>query len=335
MGDEKRGTRDPSDISDSSTIISSLIGLVCPCAVQRTRDRRRVGVMEENETLDLVNSQTIINNDGDCSERKVFVAHKSCLKIRTQSESLGMTSTTSLHNYSSRSPSLAEIEMPMRQTPIQSQEEKSGNINSDAAKNAPVPGDLDENQENDSKEEKREDSGADEPHRKKGVTFANVEVRHYQVCPSHNPSVPFGPAVGIGWTYEVIPTISVDKYEEERTSAPLGKGEKHQLRLSVTERTKVLRTAGCGDKEIRESSIQCARVRELRENTTQEYYVALEHDRVDEFDQSNENAPLMNRILNRIQLLCGGVNDIPYGMLDNAYDSVDFPPMPFAVPVAQ
>jgi hypothetical protein len=92
------------------------------------------------------------------------------------------------------------------------------------------------------------------------VRFSQLEIRLYKVIPETNPSVSIGPAIGLDWTYEAIPAMPLDVYEESRPP----RLDLDDVQLSLNERMKILREAGSTNEEIEEAIRKSDQAREER-----------------------------------------------------------------------
>ena len=97
------------------------------------------------------------------------------------------------------------------------------------------------------------------------VRFGSVEVRHYELCLSDNPSVSGGAPIGIGWDVLLAKEISVDEFERvrefvRRTDAKL-------LMLPKAQRYAMLLSVGYTQKEIARSVKEVVTVKNQRRQT--------------------------------------------------------------------
>ena len=112
----------------------------------------------------------------------------------------------------------------------------------------------------------------------KVVTFHEVEIRTYELDLSDNPSCCFGPAIGLGWKYEVIGRQKVEEFEGTRPSKlslenlKLTPEERHQLldnpRFTKEEKQKCFHSIMRGKYQRKDTIANLSRMRydEMKEN---------------------------------------------------------------------
>ena len=78
------------------------------------------------------------------------------------------------------------------------------------------------------------------------VTFKDVIVREYSVEMAYNPGCLAGPAIGLGWQYNILDPVSVDDWEFHRRISRKGS----QLLIARHEREDILRRWGFTDSQV-------------------------------------------------------------------------------------
>jgi hypothetical protein len=140
---------------------------------------------------------------------------------------------------------------------------------------------------------------------KQSVSFAQVDVRLYDMSTSDNPSVSRGPAIQLGWEYKHELSLSVDDFESTRKPKAVPKTD--ALKILEFERVKILQRSGFSPKEIRLASERSARGRNLRLKTTRKINRAVADGKLNKFDDHKSlrrrlyqvfsyNAPQRNQV---------------------------------------
>ena len=80
---------------------------------------------------------------------------------------------------------------------------------------------------------------------KSGVSFDSVQVRHYAQVLVESPCISSGPAVGLGWNFEELPSMTLDEAESISKESP-----SCSMILTRHEREVIVRDAGYSQKEI-------------------------------------------------------------------------------------
>lgn len=98
---------------------------------------------------------------------------------------------------------------------------------------------------------------------KKHVNFGQLDMRLYDVCLETNPGVSEGPAVGLDWTYEELPTSDVDTFEAFHPP------RRHliDVRMTLKERLAILQASGATEQEIREAMKRTEKAKKNRFKT--------------------------------------------------------------------
>ena len=97
------------------------------------------------------------------------------------------------------------------------------------------------------------------------VSFADVEVREYDLDISDNPACAFGPAIGLGWTYQVLSKENINDFEKSR-------GERRPfkaLKLSRKIREGIMKKSSFTRKEIAAATASKVKARSRRSLTVQ------------------------------------------------------------------
>jgi hypothetical protein len=79
---------------------------------------------------------------------------------------------------------------------------------------------------------------------KRGVSFDSVHVRHYAQILVESPCCSSGPAVGLGWNFEVLPSMTLDE------AASIPRRRTSSMLLSRHEREAIVRGLGYSQKQI-------------------------------------------------------------------------------------
>jgi hypothetical protein len=86
----------------------------------------------------------------------------------------------------------------------------------------------------------------------KGVCFAFVEIREYEMVLGDNPSVTNGPPISLGWAVESISIFTVDMYERSKDprarhelQVPAALRVRHRISQYTTLLTKLNMIAHC------------------------------------------------------------------------------------------
>ena len=84
----------------------------------------------------------------------------------------------------------------------------------------------------------------------KGVNFQSVQVRSYRQTLSDNPSVSYGPPIGLDWNYQQEQDVHLDDFESSRQNQrrPYAK-----LGLNYYQRKSLLESSGSSPKEVKQA----------------------------------------------------------------------------------
>lgn len=97
------------------------------------------------------------------------------------------------------------------------------------------------------------------------VKFDHVEVRYYERIATDNPSVRSGPAIGIGWRFaKEGPHVDINEWELRKEGSTRKSSE---LVLARDARERILKEAGCTQKEIADMIRVTLKVRKQRKTT--------------------------------------------------------------------
>lgn len=102
----------------------------------------------------------------------------------------------------------------------------------------------------------------------KSVRFKSVQIREHGLMPTINPSVTSGPALGLAWEYNDLPTYSLQSYEQTRPT----RRTRAEFQMPQSVRVEILRQEGFSRKEIQETvrAINIARKQRRATVMTQE-----------------------------------------------------------------
>lgn len=95
------------------------------------------------------------------------------------------------------------------------------------------------------------------------VQFQQLQIREYKTLAEINPGVSKGPALGIGWEFRPLDTLSVDEYESTRQPRLKLK----EMKLSQDERIRRLKSQGMSVREIKETVRKTNAARAKRKKT--------------------------------------------------------------------
>ena len=95
------------------------------------------------------------------------------------------------------------------------------------------------------------------------VCFSSVEVREYEFDLCDNPSCSLGPAIGLGWNYEVCNKQQLDEYEALRPPAR----PKCEMKMTRDVREKIVANSKFSKKEITKFTLMKARIADGRMKT--------------------------------------------------------------------
>mmetsp|Transcript_49606 Transcript_49606/g.57922 ORF Transcript_49606/g.57922 Transcript_49606/m.57922 type:complete len:163 (+) Transcript_49606:129-617(+) len=99
------------------------------------------------------------------------------------------------------------------------------------------------------------------------VGFANVIIREYEVALGDNPSVSQGPPLSLGWSYNEMSPVDLEKYEEMRGI----RRETYQMAVPVSARVAILvKEWGFSTEEVEQTSRQCQKVKKGRMNSARQ-----------------------------------------------------------------
>lgn len=86
---------------------------------------------------------------------------------------------------------------------------------------------------------------------RKSVTFGIIEIREYAVIADINPAVSSGPAIGLGWNYNILPHSEITDFGSNRHRRRAAVLE--ELKIPRSERESMLREFGFDQKQINEA----------------------------------------------------------------------------------
>mmetsp|Transcript_4187 Transcript_4187/g.4597 ORF Transcript_4187/g.4597 Transcript_4187/m.4597 type:complete len:153 (+) Transcript_4187:188-646(+) len=106
------------------------------------------------------------------------------------------------------------------------------------------------------------------------VGFADAIIREYEVTLGDNPSVSEGPPLSLGWSYNEMLPIPVDKYEEMR-----GKRRNSlQMTVPADERLDVLVSEwGYSIEDVEQTSQQCQKTKRRRMHSARKAHSPIHH----------------------------------------------------------
>lgn len=102
-----------------------------------------------------------------------------------------------------------------------------------------------------------------EPKAKRRVVIGMVEVREYELDLCDNPSCSLGPAVGLGWDYQIATVEPIDEYEKNRI--PIR--PKEELKMDRKLREEIILKSTYTNKEIKMYTLEKARIANGRTST--------------------------------------------------------------------
>mmetsp|Transcript_4186 Transcript_4186/g.4596 ORF Transcript_4186/g.4596 Transcript_4186/m.4596 type:complete len:156 (+) Transcript_4186:149-616(+) len=106
------------------------------------------------------------------------------------------------------------------------------------------------------------------------VGFANAIIREYEVTLGDNPSVSKGPPLSLGWSYNEMLPIPVDKYEEMRGT----RRETYQMAVPADARFDILVSEwGHSMKEVEQTSQQCQKTKRRRMHSARKAHSPIHH----------------------------------------------------------
>jgi hypothetical protein len=105
--------------------------------------------------------------------------------------------------------------------------------------------------------------------RKMNLQFSTVSIRMYDRILTENPSTIQGPSIGIGWTYETLPTMEVNTFETQKLRQSVERPQQRRLVLTRDERVQLLLSLGVTDVEIVEGIRNNTKARQQRKQTIQ------------------------------------------------------------------
>jgi hypothetical protein len=110
--------------------------------------------------------------------------------------------------------------------------------------------------------------------KKRSVSFCEVQVRNYDRVLTVNPSVTSGPAVGLGWNYDVNEDqhYSIQKFEDSRELTR--RCSIKELALPRSYREELVRSLGYTQREIASSTRQIIRLKNQRKQTIQNLHAS-------------------------------------------------------------
>jgi hypothetical protein len=110
--------------------------------------------------------------------------------------------------------------------------------------------------------------------KKRSVSFCEVHVRNYDRVLTVNPSVTSGPAVGLGWNYDVDEDqhFSIQNFEDSREL--VRRGSMKELALPRSYREELVRSLGYTQREIASSTRQIIRLKNQRKQTIQNLHAS-------------------------------------------------------------
>ena len=93
--------------------------------------------------------------------------------------------------------------------------------------------------------------GNDTPARKgAGVSFQDVQIRSYRQTISDNPSVSYGPPIGLDWKYDQEASVPLEAYEKDRSGA---RRPYKKLGLNYYQRKELLEASGSSNEEVKQA----------------------------------------------------------------------------------
>jgi len=114
------------------------------------------------------------------------------------------------------------------------------------------------------------DSDSGKEQYRRSVSFANVQVREYDLCLGDNPSVSTGAPVSLDWSYKHESSCSLDEYEFEMNTFSSSSSSSFLRDRSPSERFHLLRQLGYSRDEIALASFTAKRIRDERERTVRQ-----------------------------------------------------------------
>lgn len=101
------------------------------------------------------------------------------------------------------------------------------------------------------------------------ISFADVQIREYQLVPGSNPSVSSGPPVELGWAHTPHTSISVDHWEMIRDG---NRRLQAQMKIPPDVRRSLLLHHGNAQRQIRDATRDAAVTRKQRLSTMEKLH---------------------------------------------------------------
>lgn len=108
------------------------------------------------------------------------------------------------------------------------------------------------------------------------VTFTGIELREYETIVTDNPGVSRGAAIGIGWKYTQMETVSVDDYEKYLPQRRTMK----EIKLTTRERMQRLAESGYTQREIQQMTKQVNIAKRKRRATLERMHLHSVHEKL-------------------------------------------------------
>lgn len=102
-----------------------------------------------------------------------------------------------------------------------------------------------------------------------GISFADVQIREYQLVPGSNPSVSSGPPVELGWAHTPHTSISVNHWEMIRDG---NRRLQAQMKIPPDVRRSLLLHHGSAQRQIRDATREAAVTRKQRLSTMEKLH---------------------------------------------------------------
>ncbi len=98
----------------------------------------------------------------------------------------------------------------------------------------------------------------------KSVSFSNVDIRGYSICPGDNPSVSRGVPLSLDWDYDPETSQEIDQFEDDRESY---RRVKDDLKLPSLQRVQILKHSGYSRGDINERVKEVEKAKDERNST--------------------------------------------------------------------
>lgn len=249
---------------------------------------------ETQDAFTKVSARSRENNNKSYQSLPTTAPKKSCLKIKTNEESLHsafkrrnsprkltslFSGSVSASSRSLQSPSSSKAFSP-RSSPTSKGSEAGSADNSANTSGSCGPfqqhlgffhafGALFRGQSSEKNVQVSAESASPPTQHKKvpSVQFDSVSIREYKTEIGDNPAVTEGPAVSLGWVYHETSSLSVEEYEKERANKRRARGSFTEMTLSPAERTRRLRESGVWSRDIENSMREIEKAKKKRTRT--------------------------------------------------------------------